>query len=216
MKDEIYHKLVLPVAGEALVGRPQSLFQLPRHFVSGKSLEPPYADGMQQVMLGMGCFWGAERLFWSLPGVDVTAVGYAGGITPHPTYDEVCAGMTAHTEVVLVVFDPAVLPFEKLLKYFWENHNPTQGARQANDVGTQYRSAIYVATEQQRRSAETSKAAYQVALWRAGLGGITTEIRCDVVFYPAEDYHQQYLAKNPGGYCNLQSIQKTQLPSCPL
>lgn len=205
-------KLILPDAAHALPGRAQALRIENRHYVNGRPLLPPFAAHLQRVQLGMGCFWGAERLLWEVPGVEVTAVGYAGGITPNPTYEEVCSGMTAHTEVVQVIYDPERVTLMALLKIFWEHHNPTQGMRQGNDVGTQYRSAIYVDNEQDRRVAEESRASYQLALWRKGLGGITTEIRSSQVFYCAEDYHQQYLAKNPGGYCNLQSIQKTDYP----
>jgi len=167
---------------------------------------------MKRLLLGMGCFWGAERLFWKIPGVVETAVGYAGGTTTHPTYEKVCSGNTGHAEVVLVVYDPAQISLPQLLKIFWENHNPTQGMRQGNDVGSQYRSTVYVDSEQDQQMAEESRARYQQALSSQGLGGITTEIKTGQVFYYAEDYHQQYLAKNPGGYCNLQSIAKTQYP----
>jgi len=167
---------------------------------------------MKRLLLGMGCFWGAERLFWKTSGVVETAVGYAGGTTPHPSYERVCSGSTGHAEVVLVVYDPAQISLPQLLKIFWENHNPTQGMRQGNDVGSQYRSTIYVDTEQEKQVAEESLVSYQQALSSHGLGGITTEIKTGQVFYYAEDYHQQYLAKNPGGYCNLQSIGKTQYP----
>jgi len=167
---------------------------------------------MKRLLLGMGCFWGAERLFWNIPGVEETAVGYAGGTTPNPSYERVCSGSTGHTEVVLVVYDPARISLPQLLKIFWENHNPTQGMRQGNDVGSQYRSALYVDSEQDRQAAEESLVRYQQALSSRGLGGITTEIKTGQAFYYAEDYHQQYLAKNPGGYCNLQSIAKTQYP----
>jgi peptide-methionine (S)-S-oxide reductase len=183
-----------------------------KHFVSGKSLRPPYAAGLQQVQLGMGCFWGAERVLWQTPGVEVTAVGYAGGSTSHPTYEQVCSGVTGHAEVVWVVYDPSQIALSQLLKLFWENHNPTQGLRQGNDVGSQYRSTIYLESEQDRQAAEESLVRYQKILSSRGLGAITTEIKTGQVFYYAEDYHQQYLAKNPGGYCNLQSIAKTQYP----
>jgi peptide-methionine (S)-S-oxide reductase len=184
----------LPSANEALPGRADPIPTARRHFVNGHPLQPPYPAGLAQAVFGLGCFWGAERKFWELgDGVYVTAVGYAGGHTKNPTYEEVCSGRTGHTEVVLVVFDPAKISYEKLLKTFWENHNPTQGMRQGNDVGTQYRSAIYTATDAQRDAALSSK----------GLGTITTEIAPAGEFYFAEDYHQQYLAKNPAGYCGL-------------
>jgi peptide-methionine (S)-S-oxide reductase len=175
----------------------------PRHVVLGTPLEPPFPAGLARAVFGMGCFWGAERTFWTLPGVYTTAVGYAGGLTPNPTYEEVCSGRTGHAEVVLVVFDPAAMPYRDLLAVFWEHHDPTQGMRQGHDVGTQYRSAIYWFDEDQRLEAETSRAAYQAALDAAGYGAITTEIREAPPFYYAEAYHQQYLAKNPGGYCGL-------------
>jgi peptide-methionine (S)-S-oxide reductase len=194
----------LPSATEALPGRADPIPTARRHFVNGHPLQPPYPAGLAQAVFGLGCFWGAERKFWELgDGVYVTAVGYAGGHTKNPTYEEVCSGRTGHTEVVLVVFDPAKISYEKLLKTFWENHNPTQGMRQGNDVGTQYRSAIYTATDAQRDTALSSKAAYQKALATKGLGTITTEIAPAGEFYFAEDYHQQYLAKNPAGYCGL-------------
>jgi peptide-methionine (S)-S-oxide reductase len=174
-----------------------------RHFVNGHPLGGPYADGLEQAVFGMGCFWGAERKFWEAPGVWSTAVGYAGGTTPNPTYEEVCSGMTGHTEVVLVVFDPAKITYEALLKVFWENHDPTQGMRQGNDVGTQYRSAIFTYSPEQQRAAEASREAFQAQLAKAGFGAITTEIREAPPFYYAEDYHQQYLARNPYGYCGL-------------
>ena len=173
------------------------------HFVNGHRLEPPFPEGMQMAMFGMGCFWGAERRYWQLEGVYSTAVGYAGGITPNPTYKEVCSGFTGHNEVVLVVYDPTVISYMVLLKVFWEAHDPTQGMRQGNDVGTQYRSAIYAFSDEQRTLAEESRAAYQMALTSVGIGKITTEIAVAPVFYYAEDFHQQYLAKNPGGYCGL-------------
>ncbi len=176
----------------------------PAHFVNGHRLEPPFPDGLERAIFGMGCFWGAERKFWQqLPGVYATAVGYAAGHTPNPTYREVCTGMTGHNEVVLVVFDPAVIRYDDLLKTFWENHDPTQGMRQGNDAGTQYRSGIYYDSEEQRRAAEASRDAFQAELTRARYGAITTEILPAPEFYYAEDYHQQYLAKNPGGYCGL-------------
>ena len=174
-----------------------------RHFVSGRPLVGPYRAGLEEAVFGLGCFWGAERAFWQAPGVWVTAVGYAGGTTPNPTYEEVCSGRTGHTEAVLVVYDPKITSYDALLKLFWETHDPTQGMRQGNDVGTQYRSAIYTFSTQQAALAETSRGAYQRQLEAAGLGEITTEIRAAPPFYFAEDYHQQYLAKNPYGYCGL-------------
>ncbi len=196
-------KTTMPGQGEALPGRATSLPLPGRHFVNGNPLVPPYPAGYQVATFGLGCFWGAERRFWQLPGVHVTAVGYAGGATPNPTYEEVCSGRTGHAEVVRVVFDPDRLSYEELLRAFWESHDPTQGMRQGNDVGTQYRSGIYFHDAAQRAAAESSKAAYQRALAANGLGGITTEILPAPEFYFAEDYHQQYLAKNPGGYCGL-------------
>jgi len=174
-----------------------------RHYVNDHPLQPPFPIGMEQALFGLGCFWGAERKFWIQPGVYSTAVGYAGGATPNPTYDEVCSGRTGHAEVVRVVFDPALTRYEQLLAVFWEAHDPTQGMRQGNDVGTQYRSAIYACTAAQLAAAEQSRAVYQQALTAAGYGVITTEIAAAPPFYYAEDYHQQYLAKNPGGYCGL-------------
>ncbi len=194
----------LPSAAEALPGRAAAIPTATTHYVNGERLKPPYPAGLQQAVFGLGCFWGAERKFWELgDGVHVTAVGYAGGFTPNPTYEEVCSGRTGHAEVVLVVFDPKTISYETLLKTFWESHNPTQGMRQGNDVGTQYRSAIYTFDDAQRKAAEASKAAYQKALSAKGLGAITTEIAPAGEFYFAEDYHQQYLAKNPAGYCGL-------------
>jgi peptide-methionine (S)-S-oxide reductase len=194
----------LPNAAEALPGRADPIPTATRHFVNGNQLKPPYPAGLEQAVFGLGCFWGAERKFWELgDGVYVTAAGYAGGHTKNPTYEEVCSGRTGHTEVVLVVFDPAKISYEQLLKTFWENHNPTQGMRQGNDVGTQYRSAIYTSNDAQADAAVASKAAYQKALAAKGLGTITTEIAAAGPFYFAEDYHQQYLAKNPAGYCGL-------------
>ena len=174
-----------------------------RHFVNGRALVGPYPEGLEEAVFGLGCFWGAERVFWQTPGVWVTAVGYAGGTTPNPTYEEVCSGRTGHTEAVLVVYDPKITSYEALLKLFWESHDPTQGMRQGNDVGTQYRSAIYTFSAQRAALAEDSRTAYQRQLEAAGLGQITTEIREAPPFYFAEDYHQQYLAKNPYGYCGL-------------
>ena len=194
----------LPSATEALPGRADPIPTAPRHFVNGHPLQPPYPAGVQQAILGLGCFWGAERKFWELgDGVYVTAVGYAGGHTKNPTYEEVCSGRTGHTEVVLVAFDPAKISYDRLLKTFWEIHNPTQGMRQGNDVGTQYRSAIYTYGDAQHETAVASKTAYQKALAAKGLGTITTEVAPAGPFYFAEDYHQQYLAKNPAGYCGL-------------
>ena len=187
----------------ALPGRDVELMVPTRHFVNGNPLKPPFPDGMEQVVVGMGCFWGAERKFWEAPGVFTTAVGYAGGYTPNPTYEEVCSARTGHTEVVLVVFDPAVTSYDEILRVFWENHDPTQGMRQGNDVGTQYRSAIYTYSPEQRKAAEASRDAYGKMLGDAGYGEITTEIEDAPPFYYAEDYHQQYLAKNPGGYCGI-------------
>jgi peptide-methionine (S)-S-oxide reductase len=195
--------LDIPSPAEALPGRATPLVTAERHFVSGRPLKGPYPAGTDTVVVGLGCFWGAERAFWSLDGVWVTAVGYAGGSTPNPTYEEVCSGRTGHNEVVLVVYDPAVIAFETLLKTFWESHDPTQGMRQGNDVGTQYRSGIYVRDDAQREAALASKEAYARALEARGHGPITTEIVAAGPFYFAEDYHQQYLAKNPGGYCGL-------------
>src|SRR3954467_3209973 len=194
-------KLVAPE--DALPGRPDPIPVPDRHFVLGTPLKPPFPDGLESVVVGMGCFWGAERVFWQAPGVYTTAVGYAGGHTPNPTYEEVCGGRTGHSEVVLVVFDPAQTSREALLKVFWENHDPTQGMRQGNDVGTQYRSAIYVSSAAQRAAAEASRDAFQKVLDAGGYGPITTEIADAGPFYYAEGYHQQYLAKNPGGYCGI-------------
>jgi len=196
-------KLKVPAKGDALPGRSERMSVPAKHFVSGARLEPPFPDGLEVATFGMGCFWGAERKFWQTDGVYSTMVGYAGGHTPNPTYREVCSGMTGHTEVVQVVFDPAKISYDALLKLFWENHDPTQGMRQGNDVGTQYRSAIYVHSDAQRRAAESSRAAYEERLRGAGYGAVTTEIADAPAFYYAEDYHQQYLAKNPGGYCGI-------------
>jgi peptide-methionine (S)-S-oxide reductase len=197
-------RLDLPTPAEALPGRPDPIATADRHFVNGRPLKGPYPEGLETAVFGLGCFWGAERKFWQLPeGVHVTAAGYAGGVTPNPTYEEVCSGLTGHNEVVLVVYDPKVLLYEMLLKTFWESHDPTQGMRQGNDVGTQYRSGIYVTSPSQRTAAEASKAAYERELAARGYGPVTTEIRDAGPFYFAEDYHQQYLAKNPGGYCGL-------------
>ncbi|WP_207479691.1 peptide-methionine (S)-S-oxide reductase MsrA [Arenibaculum pallidiluteum] len=196
-------KTAMPAPEQALPGREHAMPVPERHHVNGHSLKGPWPDGFATAVFGLGCFWGAERKFWQARGVHVTAVGYAGGHTPNPTYEEVCSGRTGHTEVVLVVFDPSVTSYDDMLRIFWESHNPTQGMRQGNDIGTQYRSAIYVASEDQRRRAEASLEAYQRELTSAGYGRITTEIREAPPFYYAEDYHQQYLAKNPGGYCGL-------------
>ena len=197
-------KLQMPSPDTALKGRPAPIPTAEKHFVNGRPLKGPYPDGLEQAVFGMGCFWGAERKFWQLSdGIWITASGYAGGYTPNPTYEEVCSGGTGHAEVVLVVYDPKVISYEKLLKTFWENHDPTQGMRQGNDIGTQYRSAIYTTSPEQRRLAEASKEIFQRVLSANGFGPITTEIKDLTEFYFAEDYHQQYLAKNPGGYCGL-------------
>ena len=197
-------KLTIPSPEECLPGRADPMPVPDRHFVNGHPLAGPYPAGTQKALFGLGCFWGAERKFWELgEGIYTTAVGYAGGHTPNPTYEEVCSGHTGHTEVVLVVFDPKTISYDRLLKTFWESHDPTQGMRQGNDVGTQYRSAIYTFGDAQKKAADASKAAYQKALSARGLGGITTEIAPSGPFYFAEDYHQQYLAKNPAGYCGL-------------
>jgi peptide-methionine (S)-S-oxide reductase len=196
-------KVSLPSKSDALPGRSERMVVPPQHFVSGHPLAPPFPAGLEKAMFGMGCFWGAERKFWKLDGVYSTAVGYAAGLTPNPTYREVCSGMTGHTEAVLVVFDPMKVRFEDLLKVFWENHDPTQGMRQGNDVGTQYRSGIYYFGDPQRAAAESSREAYQERLEARGFGRITTEILPAPEFYYAEDNHQQYLAKNPNGYCGL-------------
>ena len=196
-------KASMPTAEEALPGRPTPLKVPEKHFVNGHRIVPPYPAGLQEAVFGLGCFWGAERKFWQLPGVYSTSVGYAGGVTPNPTYEEVCSGLTGHTEVVKVVFDPAKISYDDLLKAFWETHDPTQGMRQGNDVGTQYRSAIYFANDEQREAAEHSRDVYQKRLGSAGHGKITTEILPAPEYFYAEDYHQQYLAKNPGGYCGI-------------
>ena len=190
-------------ADRALPGREQAMRVPARHFVLDAPLQPPFPAGTEQVQLALGCFWGAERLFWQTPGVYTTAVGYAGGQTPNPTYEEVCSGSTGHTEAVLVVYDPQQVSFEQLLRVFWEGHDPTQGMRQGNDVGTQYRSAIFTTTDAQRAAAEASKAMYERELLAAGHGTITTELAPAGPFYYAEEYHQQYLAKVPNGYCGL-------------
>lgn len=199
----LQRKIQIPRPEEALPGRTTPLRVPARHYVNDHPLQPPFPAGMERAAFGLGCFWGAERKFWTRPGVYTTAVGYAGGFTPNPTYEEVCGGSTGHAEVVLAVFDPLVVAYEQLLKIFWESHDPTQGMRQGNDVGTQYRSAIHVHDDAQRAAALASREAYQRALTAAGHGPITTEIVEAPPFYYAEEYHQQYLAKNPGGYCGL-------------
>ena len=196
-------KTTLPTADDAIPGREVPMAVPARHAVNGAPIAPPFPAGLEQAVFGLGCFWGAERKFWQTPGVYTTAVGYAGGHTRHPSYQEVCSGGTGHTEAVLVVFDPAKVTYEDLLRVFWENHDPTQGMRQGNDVGTQYRSAIYTTSDAQRRAAEASRDRYQADLVRHGFSPITTEIRDAPPFYYAEEYHQQYLHKNPGGYCGI-------------
>ena len=193
----------LPTPSEALPGREEKMPVPAKHYVNGNPLQAPFPDGMEQALFGLGCFWGAERKFWGIPGVYTTAVGYAAGITPNPDYKEVCTGMTGHNEVVLVVYDPAIVRYDELLTIFWEAHNPTQGMRQGNDVGTQYRSGIYVYNASQRAAATASWERYQARLTGQGFGAISTEIIEAPAFYYAEDYHQQYLARNPGGYCGL-------------
>lgn len=199
----LFRKAEMPASGAALPGRSEPIPTAETHDVLGTPLKGPFPDGMEMAMFGLGCFWGAERKFWQLPGVYTTAVGYAAGMTPNPTYKEVCTGQTGHNEVVLVVFDPAKISYDALLKTFWESHNPTQGMRQGNDVGTQYRSGVYTYSDSQNLTAEASKTAYDSALRAAGHEAITTEILPAAEFYYAEDYHQQYLNKNPGGYCGL-------------
>ena len=194
-------KTEMPTRGQALPGRSEEMPVPEAHYVNGNPLKPPFPDGLETALFGLGCFWGAEKAFWQTEGVYSTAVGYAGGYTPNPTYQEVCTGRTGHTEVVLVVFDPAVISYAKLLKVFWEEHDPTQGMRQGADIGTQYRSSIYTHDEDQKKAALASREAYQEVLSVAGYGAIATEIEDAPTFYYAEDYHQQYLAKNPGGYC---------------
>jgi peptide-methionine (S)-S-oxide reductase len=196
-------KTTLPTRDEALPGRDEALPVPATHFVNGNPLQGPFAPGLERAVFGLGCFWGAERRYWQTDGVFTTAAGYAGGITPNPTYEEVCSGLTGHTEVVLVVFDPTLVSYEQLLTVFWESHDPTQGMRQGNDVGTQYRSTIYTCSDEQQTAAQNSLRAYQDELDKAGYGRITTEIAPLDTFFYAEDYHQQYLAKNPGGYCGL-------------
>jgi len=195
--------LTIPSKADALPGRAERMAVPDAHFVNKNRLTAPFPDGLERALFGMGCFWGAEKKFWQQPGVYSTAVGYAGGPTPNPTYREVCTGMTGHNEVVLVIFDPKVTSYDALLKVFWENHDPTQGMRQGNDIGTQYRSGIYYMDDAQQRAAEASREAFQKQLSAAGYGPITTEIQAAPEFYYAEDYHQQYLAKNPDGYCGL-------------
>lgn len=197
------HKLRMPTTGEALAGRDEALATSDTHFVSGHSLHGPWPQNLKKVLFGMGCFWGVERLFWQVPGVYVTAAGYSAGLTPNPTYEETCTGLTGHNEVVLVVYDPAIISFDQLLQIFWEEHDPTQGMRQGNDVGTTYRSGIYVYSDEDLNAAEASKDVYQQALTARGFGAITTEILEASDLYYAEGYHQQYLAKNPQGYCGL-------------
>lgn len=199
----LVNKDVLPTAEQALPGRAEAMPVADTHYVNGNPIKAPFPAGLRQAVFGLGCFWGAERRFWQQPGVFSTAVGYAGGLTPNPTYEEVCSGLTGHTEVVLVVFDPQKTSFEALLKTFWEVHNPTQGMRQGNDQGTQYRSAIYCQDDAQLSAAKASQVRFQAELDKAGVGSITTEIAEAPTFYYAETYHQQYLAKNPGGYCGL-------------
>ena len=199
----LHKDTTMPTPEDALPGRDETMPVASSHYVNGNPLTPPFPANMEQIIFGLGCFWGAERKFWQLDGVHTTAVGYSGGYTPNPTYQEVCTGKTGHNEVVLVVYDPAVISFEALLTVFWEAHDPTQGMRQGNDVGTQYRSGIYTFSEAQHKQAEISRALYQGELGKAGYGAITTEIQAAGEFYYAEDYHQQYLAKNPGGYCGL-------------
>ncbi len=195
--------LEMPTAETALPGRSTAIEVPSRHYVNGNTIVAPFPEGFETAMFGLGCFWGAERKFWQAPGVFSTAVGYSGGITPNPTYEETCTGRTGHNEVVLVVFDPAVTSYDEILKVFWENHNPTQGMRQGNDIGTQYRSGIYTFTDEQQAAAVASKEMFQEQLAKAGFGEITTEIQPAGPFYYAEHYHQQYLAKNPAGYCGL-------------
>ena len=199
-------KSEMPAANEALPGRQEKMTVLNRHFVKNTPIQEPFPDGMATAMFGLGCFWGAERMFWQVDGVYSTAVGYAGGFTPNPTYEELCTGMTGHNEVVLVIYDPEAISYESLLKVFWESHNPTQGMRQGNDAGTQYRSGIYAYDNAQMETARQSAIKYQGALVNAGHGGITTEILSAPEFYYAEEHHQQYLAKNPEGYCDLGGV----------
>ena len=199
----VFNKQQVPSADTALAGRDESMPVPEQHYVNGRPLQGPFSSHLEVIFLGMGCFWGAERLFWKESGVWTTAVGYAGGYTPNPTYQEVRSGGTGHTEIVMVVFDPGIISRDRILRLFWESHDPTQGMRQGNDVGTQYRSAIYTTSEKQQLAAEASRVEYQQALSGGGRGEITTEIKAAPEFYYAEDYHQQYLAKNPGGYCGI-------------
>jgi peptide-methionine (S)-S-oxide reductase len=201
--NKLARKSAMPSAADALPGRPEPIPTAASHFVNGRPLHGPFPAGLETAMFGMGCFWGVERIFWKAPGVYVTAAGYAAGHTPNPTYQEVCSGATGHNEVVLVVFDPEQISYSELLRRFWEGHDPTQGMRQGNDAGTQYRSGIYTFSQAQKQQAEASRDAYQAALGGAGRGRITTEILDAPPFYFAEDYHQQYLAKNPMGYCGV-------------
>ena len=212
LSDMLNRKLTLPKPSEALPGRDRAIATASKHFVSKRPLKGPYPDGLETAMFGLGCFWGAERLFWQTEGVWVTAAVYSGGITPNPTYQETCTGLTGHAEVVLVVFDPTLVSYADLLKVFWEAHDPTQGMRQGNDFGTQYRSTIYTTTPEQAAVVEASRKMYQEALSGRGMGQITTEIKPAGPFYYAETYHQQYLAKNPNGYCGLQGTGV----SCPI
>jgi peptide-methionine (S)-S-oxide reductase len=205
-------KTTMPAATEALAGRSTPLAVPQAHYVNGHRIVPPFPAGLREAVFGLGCFWGAERLFWQLPGVYSTAVGYAGGFTPNPTYEEVCSGLTGHAEVVRVIYDPEKVDYEDLLKAFWESHDPTQGMRQQNDIGTQYRSVIFTTDAEQRQAAENSRSAYQARLTAAHRGEITTEVRDAPQFYYAEGYHQQYLAKNPDGYCGLKGTGV----SCPI
>ncbi len=198
-----FKKIEMPTAETALPGHDAAITISGIHFVNGNTIKPPFPEGVELAYFGMGCFWGAERLFWQTPGVYATAVGYGGGFTPNATYDEVCSGRTGHTELVLVAFDPNLVSYDKLLNVFWEGHDPTQGMRQGNDVGTQYRSAIYAASDEQLSAAKVSRDVYQAQLTDAGYGEITTEIATAGAFYYAEEYHQQYLAKNPNGYCGI-------------
>jgi peptide-methionine (S)-S-oxide reductase len=202
----------MPTSSQALPGREQPIKVSGVHLVTGNRMIPPFADNFEQAIFGLGCFWGAERKFWQLPGVDSTAVGYAAGFTPNPSYEEVCSGLTGHNEVVLVIYDPKIISYQQLLCVFWESHDPTQGMRQGGDRGTQYRSGIYVFSEAQYTLAEASMRHYQKALSNNGFGTITTEIKTTSVFYYAEEYHQQYLAKNPAGYCSMTPIEQTSRP----
>ncbi|OLF70992.1 peptide-methionine (S)-S-oxide reductase [Maricaulis sp. W15] len=202
MSDPVWKSRIIP-ADQALAGRSEAIATAPTHFITGRDIKVAVPDGLQEIFLGLGCFWGAERLFWEAPGVWHTAVGYGGGSTPNPTYEETCSGATGHAELVRVIFDPAVITLDGVLKIFWESHDPTQGMRQGNDRGTQYRSAIYATTSDQLALARQSAARYQTGLDKADLGAITTEITAAGPFYYAEDYHQQYLAKNPSGYCGI-------------